>query len=153
MVGQGAIRLDALSFGNFEFVPQTDGSDAKKVIIAFDAAFDFRFQIVCCSDSTRFQRAGKCAGQSTGERRNDVIDGGGERCGVLNAVILRVTSMHSEMKGIRESLDIGVPKRPVFLNQTDFSSMDKLTHKYLPERDACDREKLQGGSTSNYLSY
>jgi hypothetical protein len=31
--------------------------------------------------------------------------------------------------------------------------MDKLTHRYLPERDACDRERLQGGSTSNYLSY
>jgi hypothetical protein len=39
--------------------------EAKQLAVGFDAAFDVGFEIICCGDSTRFQRAGKCAGQST----------------------------------------------------------------------------------------
>ena len=68
MVSQCAVGLGALSFGDFEFVTETDGGESKEFIVSFDAAFNLGFQIVRRRDSARFQRAGKCAGQSTGER-------------------------------------------------------------------------------------
>ncbi len=67
MVGERAIRLGTFSFGDFQLVTEADSSDAKELVVAFDATLDLRFQIVCCGDSTRFQRAGKSAGQSTSE--------------------------------------------------------------------------------------
>jgi hypothetical protein len=75
VIGECAIRFGALALRNFQLIPETDGGDAKELVVAFDAAFDFGFQIACCGNSARFQRASKCAGQSTGKRRDDVVDG------------------------------------------------------------------------------
>jgi hypothetical protein len=124
VVGQGAIRFWALALWDFELVAETDGGEAKELVVAFDAAFDIGFQIVCCGDSARFQRAGKCAGQSTGERGDDVVNGGGKRRGVFNAVIFGVAAVDAKMKRLREALDVRVTEWPFFLDQTDFCSMD-----------------------------
>jgi hypothetical protein len=67
MVGQCAICFGALALWNFQFVAQIDRGDAEEFFLGLDAAFDFCFQLVCCGDSARFQRACKCAGQSTGQ--------------------------------------------------------------------------------------
>jgi hypothetical protein len=99
VVSQGAVRLGALALRNFQLVAEIDGGDAKELVIAFDAAFDIGFQVICCGDSARFQRAGKCAGQSTSERRDNVVDGGGKRRGVFHAVIFGVATVHAKMSG------------------------------------------------------
>jgi hypothetical protein len=131
VVSQCAVGLGALPFGDFEFVSETDGGESKEFIVSFDAAFDFGFQIVRSRDSARFQRTGKCAGQSTGERRNDMVDRGRKGSGVFHAVIFCVAAMHPKMKGFRESLDVRVPERPFLLDQTDFGGMNEFTHEFL----------------------
>jgi len=65
---EGAVGFGAFAFWDFQFVTQFHGSDAEEFIIGFDAAFDVGFEVVGCGNSARFQRAGKCAGQSTGQR-------------------------------------------------------------------------------------
>ena len=77
VMGESAVGFGALSLWNFQTVAQLDRCDAEQLIVTFNAALDVGFQIVCCGDSTRFQRAGKCAGQSTSECGDDVIDGRG----------------------------------------------------------------------------
>src|SRR5713226_1675096 len=145
VVGQCAIRLWTFSLRNLKFVSETDGGNAKELVVAFDAAFDLGFQIVCCGDSARFQRAGKCAGQSTGERGDNVVDGGGKRRSVFHAVISGVAAVHAKMKWLRESLDVGVPERSFFLDQTDFGCVNNFTHEsllfkeMLLERKRCKR--------------
>jgi hypothetical protein len=124
VVGQGAIRFWALALWDFELVAETDGGEAKELVVAFDAAFDIGFQIVCCGDSARFQRTGKCAGQSTGERGDDVVNGGGKRRGVFNAVIFGVPAVDAKMKRLGEALDVRIAKRPFLLDQTDFCGMN-----------------------------
>jgi hypothetical protein len=109
VVGERAVRLGALSFWNFQLVAEAHGCETKILVVAFDAALDLGLKIICCRDSARFQRAGKCAGQSTGERRNDVIDGGGKRRSVFHAVIFCVAAMRPKMKGLRESFDVRLP--------------------------------------------
>jgi hypothetical protein len=116
VVGECAVCFGALALGNFQLVTETDGSDAKELVVAFDAAFDFGLQIVSCGDSTRFQRAGKCAGQSTGERRDDVVDGSGKRGGVFHAVVFCVASVHPKMKGLGETFDVRVAEGPFLLD-------------------------------------
>ncbi len=59
---ESAIRFRALALWNLQFVVQLYPCDAKEVVVSFDSAFDFSFQVVCCGDSARFQRTGKCAG-------------------------------------------------------------------------------------------
>lgn len=66
MVGQCAVRFRALAFWNFQFVAKIHSGDAEEFLLGLDAALYFGFQLVLCWDSARFQRAGKCAGQSTG---------------------------------------------------------------------------------------
>jgi hypothetical protein len=116
VIGEGAIGFRALALRDFKFIPEADGSNAKELVVAFDAAFDFRLEIVCCGDSTRFQRAGKCAGQSTGERRDNVVDGSGKRGGVFHAVVFCVTSVHPKMKGFGETFDVRVAEGPFLLD-------------------------------------
>jgi hypothetical protein len=134
MIGQGAVCLRALAFRNFQLVTETHGCETKILVVSFNAALDLGLKIICCRDSTRFQRAGKCAGQSTGERRNDVIDGGGKWSGVFHAVIFCVATMRPKTKGLRESFDVRVPERLLLLNQANFGRMNKLTHRYLSSR-------------------
>jgi len=109
VICQSAVCLGALTFRNFQLVAETHSGETKILIVAFNAAFDFGLKIICCRDSARFQRAGKGAGQSTGERRNDVVDGGGERRNVFHAVIFCVAAMRPKMKGLRESFDVRLP--------------------------------------------
>jgi len=131
VIGQSAVCLGALTFRNFQFVAETHSGETKILIVAFNAAFDFGLKIICCRDSARFQRAGKCAGQSTGERRNDVIDRGGKRCSVFHAVIFCVAAMCPKMKRLRESFDVRIAERLFLLNQSDSGGMNKLTHRHL----------------------
>jgi hypothetical protein len=115
--GEGAVGFGFLSFGDFEAVAQFYGGKAKQLAIGFDAPFHVGFEIFCCGDSTRFQRAGKCAGQSTSESGDNVIDRGGHgRYVGLYAVKFRVAAMHAEMQGFVEALDMGIAKRPLFLH-------------------------------------
>ncbi len=153
VVGQRAIRLGALSFRNFQLVSETDGGDAKELVVAFDAAFDIGFEIVRCGDSARFQRAGKRAGQSTGERGDDVVDGGGKRRGVFHAVILGVATVHAKMKGLRKSLNVRVTERPFLLDQTDFGCVNNLTHESLHSNRCFATGKDAGDAAGRYLSY
>ena len=66
VIGKGAVGFRFFAGGDFEMVVKFDGGKTKEFAVGFDAAFDVGFKIICCRDSTRFQRAGKCAGQSTG---------------------------------------------------------------------------------------
>ncbi len=66
-MSEGAVGFGTFAFGDFQFVAQVDGGNAEEFVIGFDAAFDVGLEVVGCGDSARFQRAGKCAGQSTGE--------------------------------------------------------------------------------------
>ncbi len=141
MVSQGAVRLGALALRNFQLVAEIDGGDAKELVIAFDAAFDIGFQVICCGDSARFQRAGKCAGQSTSERRDNVVDGGGKRRGVFHAVIFGVAAVHAKMKRLRESLYVRVTERPFLLDQTDFCGVNEFTHEFLPCHRILEKQK------------
>ena len=131
MVGEGAVRFSAFALGDFQLVAQIYGGDAEEFIIAFDAAFDVGYEIVGSGDSARFQRAGKCAGQSTGERGDDVVDGGGKRRGVLHAVILGVAAMHAEMERLFEALDVGVAEGPLLLHQPDLCGVNEFAHEFL----------------------
>jgi hypothetical protein len=65
VIGQGAIGFGFFPFGDFEVIAQFYGGDTEHFAVGFNASFDVRFEVICCRDSTRFQRAGKCAGQST----------------------------------------------------------------------------------------
>jgi hypothetical protein len=132
VAGQGAVRFGALALRDFELVAETDGGEAKELVVAFDAALNIGFQIVCSWDSARFQRAGKCAGQSTGERGDDVVNGSGKRRGVFNAVIFGVATVDAKMKRLGEALDVRIATRPFLLDQTDFCGMNQFTHECLP---------------------
>jgi hypothetical protein len=74
VVREGTFGFRLFSLGNFQVILETHRRDAEDFSIFFDAPFDIRFQFIRCGDSARFQRAGKCAGQSTGKTGNDVID-------------------------------------------------------------------------------
>jgi hypothetical protein len=108
VVGQSAVCLRAFAFRDFQFVAEFHSGETKILVVAFNAAFDLGLKIVCGGDSARFQRAGKCAGQSTGERRDDMIDGSGKRRSVFHAVIFCVAAMRPKMKRLRKSFDVRV---------------------------------------------
>lgn len=80
VVRESSFGFRLFSLGDFHAIPEIDGRDAEELPIFFDASFDIRFQFVRGGDSTRFQRAGKCAGQSTGEAGDDVVNGCRKRC-------------------------------------------------------------------------
>jgi hypothetical protein len=46
VVGQGAVRLRALSSRDFQFIAEAHGYEAKILIVSLNAALDFGFQIV-----------------------------------------------------------------------------------------------------------
>jgi hypothetical protein len=127
-----AVSFGALSLGNFHVISQLYCCNSEQLIVRFNSSFDIGFQVVCCGDSARFQRAGKCAGQSTGKRGNDVVNGGRERFCVLHAVILRVAPVRAELQRLCEALDMRFPKRSFLLNQPDFRSVNDFTHRPPP---------------------
>jgi hypothetical protein len=131
MVGEGAVCFGAFAFGNFQLVGQLYGGDAEEFVIAFDAAFDVGYQVVCCGDSARFQRAGKCARQSTSGRRDDVIDGRGHRLCVLPTIIFCVAAMRTEVQWFFKSFDVRVTKGPLLLHQADLCGMNEFAHEFL----------------------
>jgi len=115
--GKGAVGFGFLASGNFEAIAKFYGGQTEHLAVGFNASFDVGFQIVCCGDSARFQRAGKCAGQSTSESGDNVVDRGGHRRYVgLYAIKFRVTAMHAEMQRLVKAFDVGFAKRPLFLN-------------------------------------
>jgi hypothetical protein len=132
---QGAVGFGAFAFRDFQFVAQVYGGDAKEFVIGFDAAFDVGFEVVGCGDSARFQRAGKCAGQSTGERGDDVVDGRGHWLAVFHAVILGVAAVRAEMQWLFESFNVRVAKGALLLNQPDARGMNDFAHDGLLTRE------------------
>ena len=132
---EGAIGFGAFAFGDFQFVAQVHGGDAEEFVIGFDAAFDVGFEMIGCGDSARFQRAGKCAGQSTGEGGDDVIDGGGHRLAVFHAVILGVAAVRAEMQRLFKPFDVCVAEGALLLHQADSSGMNHFSHDGLPTRE------------------
>jgi hypothetical protein len=127
-----AVGLGTLSLGNFHAISQLHCCDSEQLIVRFNSSFDVGFQVVCCRDSARFQRAGKCAGQSTGECGNDVVNSSWERFRVFHAIILRVAPMRPKMQRLRKSLDVRFPKRPFLLYQPDFRCVNDITHRPPP---------------------
>jgi hypothetical protein len=67
VVSESSFGFRLFSLGNFQVIFETYSRDAEDFSIFFDAPFHIRFQFIRCGDSARFQRAGKCAGQSTGK--------------------------------------------------------------------------------------
>jgi hypothetical protein len=132
---EGAVGFGAFTFGDFQFVAQLHGGNAEESVIGFDAAFDVGFEMICCGDSARFQRAGKCAGQSTGERGDDVIDGGEHRVAALHAVILGVAAVRAEMQRLFESFDVRVAEGALLLHQADSSGVNDFSHDGLLPRE------------------
>jgi hypothetical protein len=116
MMRKRAVGLGSFSLGNFHVIPQLHCCNSEQLIVRFNSPFDIGFQVVCCGDSARFQRAGKCAGQSTGKRGNDVVNCGRQRFRILYAVILRVAPVGAELQRLGEALDMRLPKRPFFLD-------------------------------------
>jgi hypothetical protein len=127
-MSEGAVGFGAFAFGDFQFVAQVYGGDAEEFVIGFDAAFDVGFEMVCCGDSARFQRAGKCAGQSTSEGRDNVIDGGRHRLAIFHAVILGVAAVRAEMQRLFESFDVRVAEGALLLHQPDSRGMNDFAH-------------------------
>jgi hypothetical protein len=150
---QGSIRLRAFAPRDFQFVAQIDGGDAEEFFIGLNAAFDFGFQVVCCGDSARFQRTSKCAGQSTGQRRDDVIDRGRQRCGVLHAIILRIIAMRAEAQRLIESFNVRVAEWPLLLYQPNSRGVNDLAHKHLLSLVIPTLQKKIQRKESFYLSY
>jgi hypothetical protein len=128
MVGQCAIRFRAFALWNFQFVAQIHGGDAKEFFLGLDAALDFGFQLVFRWDSARFQRAGKCAGQSTGQGRDHMIDRSRQGRSVLYAVILRITTVRAEVQRLLESFNVRVAEGPFFLHQADARGVNDFPH-------------------------
>jgi hypothetical protein len=110
-----AVGLRSFAPRYFQAIFQVHRRDSEQLIVRFNSPFNIGFQVVCCGDSARFQRAGKCAGQSTGESGNDVVNCGRQRFRVLHAVILRVSAVRTELQRFREALDMRFPKRPFLL--------------------------------------
>ena len=80
----------AVSFFRFQSKSDVDAPNYQNTIFQFDFTNGFRFQsVVRCRDLTRLQRASKCAGESTGCRRYDVI----QRRGVVFECSLRQSVM------------------------------------------------------------
>jgi hypothetical protein len=145
VVSEGAIGFGAFAFGDFQFVAQVHGGDAKEFVIGFDAAFDVGFETICCGDSARFQRAGKCAGQSTGEGRDDVIDGRGHRLAVFHAVILGVAAVRAELQRFLESFNVRLAKGTLLLHQPDSRGVNDFGHDGLLTREmSCDMKSYSG---------
>ncbi len=63
-----AVELRALTMRDLHPVAQLHRRDAEQFLFAFNAALDVGLEVVLRGDSARFQRAGKCARESTGER-------------------------------------------------------------------------------------
>jgi hypothetical protein len=114
--GKGTVRFGFLSFGDFQAIAKLYSSETKHFAFRFDASFHVGFQIVSSGDSTRFQRAGKCAGQSTSEGGDNVVDRGGHGRGGFYAVVFCVTAMHAEFQRFVEAFDVRFAKRPLFLH-------------------------------------
>jgi hypothetical protein len=153
MVSQCAIRFRALAFWNFQFVAQIHRGDAEEFFLGLDAALDFGFQLVCCGDSARFQRACKCAGQSTGQGGDDVIDRGRQRRHVFYTVIIRVSAVHAEVQRLLESFNVRFAERPLFLHQPDARRVNDFAHECLPELKIPNLAKSFKGIKKLYLSY
>jgi hypothetical protein len=134
-MGEGAVGFGAFAFRDFQFVTQVHGGDAEEFVIGFDAAFDVGFEMICCGDSARFQRAGKCAGQSTSERRDDVIDGGGHRLAVFHAVILGIAAVRAELQRFLESFNVRLAEGALLLHQPDSRGVNDFTHDGLQTRE------------------
>jgi hypothetical protein len=147
-MGEGAVGFGAFAFRDFQLVAQVYGGDAKEFVIGFDAAFDVGFEMICCGDSTRFQRAGKCAGQSTGEGRNDVINRGRHRLAVFHAVILGVATVRAELQRFFESFNVRLAKGTLLLYQPDARGMNDFTHDGLLTREmSCDVKSYSAKKT------
>ena len=132
---EGAVGFGAFAFRNFQLVAQVYGGDAKEFVIGFDAAFDVGFEVIRCGDSARFQRAGKCAGQSTGERGDDVINGRGHRLAVFHAVILGVAAVRAELQRFLESFNVRLAEGALLLHQSDSRGVNDFTHDGLLTRE------------------
>lgn len=128
MVSQCAIRLCALAFWNFQFVAQVHSGNAEEFFLGLDAALDFGFQLVFCWDSARFQRAGKCAGQSTAQGGNDVIDSCRQWRSILYAIILRTTTVRAEVQRLLESFNVRVAEWTLLLHQPDARRVNEFAH-------------------------
>jgi hypothetical protein len=62
MMRERAVGLRSFAAWDFQPILQVHTRDAEQLIVRLNSSFDIGFQIVCCGDSARFQRAGKCAG-------------------------------------------------------------------------------------------
>jgi hypothetical protein len=122
------VGFGALAFGYFQAVAQVDRRDSEQLIVRFNSSLDIGFQVVCCGDSARFQRAGKCAGQSTSQSRNDVVNCRRDRFRVFYAIILCVSTVRSKMQWLREALDMRFSKGSFLLHQPDFRRVNDFTH-------------------------
>jgi hypothetical protein len=136
---KSAVGFGAFALRDFQFVAQIYGGDAEEFVIDFDASLDVGLEVICCGDSARFQRAGKCAGQSTGEGGYDVIDGRGHGRAVFHAVILGVAAVGAKMQRLFESFYIRIAKGPFLLHQPDSRGMNDFAHMDLLTREmSCD---------------
>ena len=137
VVRESSFGFRLFSLGDFQVILETYSRDAEDFSIFFDAPFDIRFQFIRCGDSARFQRAGKCAGQSTGERGDDVVNCCRQRRRVLHPIKSCVASMRPKLQRLRESFNMSLSQRPLLLNQADFCRVNDFAHD-LPLSGRCD---------------
>lgn len=128
MVGEGAIGLCAAPHGNFQTIAQVDAINEEDFLFRPDLGLDLGHQVVLAGDSARFQRAGKCAGQSTGETGDDVIDGRGQRLGRRRIIKCRIAPVHAKLQRLSESFDVRRAVRAFLLLDTYPRGVNDLSH-------------------------
>lgn len=99
---------------------QADLGDAQHAIDLFDVAFDASVDVVGGGDLTRFQRAGKSAGQSPRDAGDHVIERGrilgtGKVLAVFIAIKRTDPAVDPEMNGLFEAIELGRAVRALML--------------------------------------
>jgi hypothetical protein len=153
MIGERAVGFGFFSGRNFEMVMKFDGGQAKQLAVRFDAAFDVGHQIIGCGYSARFQRAGKCAGQSTSKGRNDVIDGGGEFLRRVHTIKPGIAPVHSKVQRLLEPFNVRFAKGPLLLHQFDSCRVNEFAHKHLQAKRCQPEQKVSRAAQNPHLSY
>jgi len=109
------------------------GND-EQLLFGFNLCFYLGDEIVLRRDSARFQRAGQCAGQSTAQRSDQVVDGRRHRLGRLRFVERGIAAVHAIAQRLSEAFHVGQSQRPFLLFNADTRGMDQSSHGFLPWR-------------------
>jgi hypothetical protein len=132
MMGKGPFYLGPMGFRRTEMIGDADLRDLDDAIHVLDVTFYLRRESAGRNgDLTRFQRAGKGAGQSAGHRGDHVIERGGVFVFGLYTIEVGDAAVDTIVKGFLEMFDIGKPMRTLPAHDPRLAGMHEFSHKYL----------------------